>query len=323
MKKVAMIGEIHEDGVNLLKKNEIEVINLTSLSLEKLKNDLKNVDGIILRTAELNEEILKHCNNLKIVSRHGVGYDNVDLKFLNNNNIALAITGTSNAITVSEHVMTMFLYLCKLINKSDQLVRNGNFLQKKTMPKFFEMYKKNILILGFGRIGRELAKRCLGFESNVYVFDPLVDLNTIENYNCKKINLDDGLKIADFVSLHVPLNNKTKNLINREKFNLMKKNCIIINTARGGIINEDDLFWALSNKKIHGAGLDVYEKEPPDNKNPLFELDNIILSPHNASLTVECRIRMSIETCENILYFLNNKNKINLNNIINKKNINL
>ena len=185
------------------------------------------------------------------------------------------------------------------------------------------MYKKNILILGFGRIGQTLAKRCLGFEANVYVHDPFVSKQIIENNKCNKIDFAKGLVLADFISIHIPLNKETKNLIAKEELKHMKKNCILVNTARGGIINEKDLIWALANKKIYGAGLDVFETEPPLKDNPLFQLDNVLLTPHNAALTLECRKRMAIETCENIAYYLTNRDRLNKNNIINKKLIEL
>ena len=124
MKKVALIGKIHSDGINILKNNQCEAIDLTNAKRNELKEILKNVEAIALRTANLDEDLLNECHKLKIISRHGVGYDNIDLNFLNKKSIALAITGTANAVSVSEHVMTMFLYLCKLINKSDALVRN-------------------------------------------------------------------------------------------------------------------------------------------------------------------------------------------------------
>ena len=121
----------------------------------------------------------------------------------------------------------------------------------------------------------------------------------------------------------IPLNKQTKYLISKKEFSLMKNTCIIVNTARGGVINEDDLYWALKNKIIHSAGLDVFEKEPPDNNNKLFTIENIILSPHSAALTLECRKRMTIETCNNIVNFLNDKKDLILNNIINKDVLNL
>ena len=316
--KIALIGKIHEDGLKILEKEKVNILEINNLDENNLIEKLKDIDGIVLRTAKLNSKVLSECSKLKIIVRHGVGYDNVDLKYLNNNNIALGITSTSNAVSVAEHVLTLFLYLTKNLHLSDQLTRNGKFQDKFNLPNFFELYKKNILILGFGRIGQEVAKRCLGFESNVYVYDPFVDNQYIINNNCIPVEKQEGYKIADYITIHLPLNEKTKNLISLEEFTLFKKNLILVNTARGGIINEKELFNALKEKKIAGAGLDVFENEPPPKTHPLFSLDNIVLSPHNAALTLECRKRMSIESCETVIYFLNKNKKLNDNNIVNK-----
>ena len=317
--KIALIGKIHEDGLKILEKEKANILEINNLDENSLIEKLKDIDGIVLRTAKLNSKVLSECLKLKIIVRHGVGYDNVDLKYLNNNNIALGITSTSNAVSVAEHVLTLFLYLTKNLHLSDQLTRNGKFQDKFNLPNFFELYKKNILILGFGRIGQEVAKRCLGFESNVYVYDPFVDNQYIINNNCIPIEKKEGYKIADYITIHLPLNEKTKNLISLEEFTLFKKNLILVNTARGGIINEKELFNALKEKKIAGAGLDVFENEPPPKNHPLFNLDNIVLSPHNAALTLECRKRMAIESCETVIYFLNKNKKLNYNNIVNKE----
>ena len=319
MNKIAIIGSHHQEGWDVLKKINFDVFEITNLSKNNLIKELIDVDGIALRTTKLDEEILSKCSKLKIVARHGVGYDSVDINYLNQKKIALAITGTSNAVSVAEHVMTMFLHLAKNIDKSDILTKKGDFDKKADLPDFFELYKKNILILGFGRIGQALAKRCLGFESNIYVYDPFVKKQIIETNYCNKIDFTDGLSLADFISIHMPLNKETKNSIAKEELKQMKKNCILVNTARGGIINEKDLIWALTNKKIYGAGLDVFETEPPLKDNALFQLDNVLLTPHNAALTLECRKRMAVETCENIAYYLTNSDRLNKNNIINKK----
>ena len=316
--KIAIIGSIHQSGLNILKENNFDILEIVNLEINSLKKALEEVDGIVLRTAELKENVLSKCKNLKIIARHGVGYDNVDIKFLNKNNIALGITGTSNAVSVAEHVMTMFLYLTKKINISDSLVKKGDFIKKNTLPSFFELYNKNILILGFGRIGRELAKRCLSFDTKVYVFDPFIDNEIIKQHNCIPIeSKEEGIRVADYISIHMPLNEKTKNFISYDEFKISKNNLILVNTARGGIINEEALFQALKSKSILGAGLDVFENEPPIKNHPLLSLNNILLTPHNAALTLECRTRMSIEACENIVYFLNKNRKLNEKNIVN------
>ena len=316
--KIAVMGEIHQDGWKVFEDNNLESFEILNFEENNLKKELSEVDGILLRTARLSNHVLSCCKKLKIISRHGVGYDNVDLNFLSQQNIALGITSTSNAVSVAEHVLTSFLYLSKNIHLSDKLTREGKFNDKSSLPNFFELYQKNIVIFGFGRIGKAVAKRCLGFEANVYVYDPFVSKDVIEENNCKVVDKIKGLKIADYISIHLPLNKDTENFIDEQELSIMKKTSIVVNTARGGIINEASLVSALQNKKILGAGLDVFEKEPPDENHPLFNLDNVILSPHNAALTIECRKRMAIESAENIAFFLLENKKLNLNNIVNK-----
>ena len=321
--KIAILGEIHSDGIDLLNLEKFQVITIDKFDESSLISKISEVEGIVIRTADLNDNVLSHCKNLKIVARHGVGYDNVDLKYLNSHKIALAITGQSNAVSVAEHVMTMMLTLSKNIFASDALTRANEFESKANLPDFYELYQKNILILGFGRIGQALAKRCLGFDMEVYVYDPYIKKDLILSKKCKPIELNNGFKIADYVSIHLPLNDNTKNIISFTEFKLFKKNLILINTARGGIIDEEALYDALTNKSIYAAGLDVFEKEPPKKNHQFFKLDNILLTPHNSALTIECRKRMAIESCENIINFLKNKNNLNRNNIINLNELNI
>ena len=317
--KVAVLGKVDPKGLSFLKENEFKVIEIESFEIQNLKEQLKDVDGILLRTTKLDKEILEHCDNLKIISRHGVGYDNVDLDFLNENKIALCITSTSNAVSVAEHVLSFFIYLTKKLSLSDSLVKEGNFEKRSELPNFFELYKKKVLIIGFGRIGKEVAKRCLGFDMEVYVYDPFLDNEIIIRNQCIPIEKNQGLAIADFITIHLPLNGDTKNFISQTELNVMKKNSILVNTSRGGIVNENDLCIALESKKIQGAGMDVFVSEPPESNHPFFKLDNILLTPHNAALTLECRERMSLEASQNIVFFLNNMSELNVENLVNKK----
>ena len=317
--KVAVLGKVDQKGLSFLKENEFKVIEIENFEIQNLKEQLKDVDGILLRTTRLDKEILQHCDNLKIISRHGVGYDNVDLDFLNENKIALGITSTSNAVSVAEHVLSFFIYLTKNLSLSDSLVKEGNFEKRSQLPNFFELYKKKVLIIGFGRIGKEVAKRCLGFDMEVYVYDPFLDNEIIIRNQCIPIEKNQGLAIADFITIHLPLNGDTKNFISQTELNVMKKNSILVNTSRGGIVNENDLCIALESKKIQGAGMDVFVSEPPESNHPFFKLDNILLTPHNAALTLECRERMSLEASQNIVFFLNNMSELNVENLVNKK----
>jgi len=317
--KIGLVGSIHELGWEVLRSQGHSIIEVADVSASNLKKELADVSGIILRTAQMPNEVIDACSDLQIIARHGVGYDNVDLNYLNKKNIALGVTGTANAVSVAEHVMTFFLQLTKNIHLSDELTRNGKFQEKANLPSFFELYQKNVLILGFGRIGQEVARRCLGFDMNVYVYDPYVDLKIIQNFGCHSITTEDGFKTADFISIHLPLNQETKNFINSNSIKKMKDSCVIVNTARGGVINEEDLYNALKNKQIRAAGLDVFEQEPPPANHPLFSLKNILLTPHNAALSLECRKRMAIESAETVSFFLKDRDKLNIQNIINRK----
>ena len=309
MYKIAIIEDIHKDGLDLLDKNPNYKYDLiTDTSMENLIKKLPNYDACTLRVSKLDSNILKHCKNLKAISRHGVGYDNVDLKFIKEKNIALLITAKANAVAVAEHVFSMMLSISKSIKSYDKEVREGNFKKNAKNIKTFELLNKNILIAGFGRIGKNLISKCLAFDMKVNVYDPYVDKNIIEKLGGNKINsFEEGLFKTDFLSIHMPLTKETKNLINYSNLQKMKKNSIIINTARGGIINEIDLDKALNENLIFGAALDVFQKEPVDLGNPLLMNKKVILSPHSATFTEECTSRMSIETTKNIIDFFEKK----------------
>ena len=306
--KIAIIEEIHKDGVELLDKHpNFEYELISDVSEKNIIEKLPNFDACTLRVSKLDEKILKHCPKLKAISRHGVGYDNVDLNYIKNNKISLLITATANAVAVAEHVLSMFLSLSKSIIRYDEEVRTGNFKKNANKITTFELLNKNILIAGFGRIGKKLISRCLAFGTKVYIYDPYIDEQIIKEHGGIKVSsIEEGLKIADYVSLHMPLTNETKDLLNYDVFKKMKKNSILVNTARGGIINEYDLDRALNEGLIFGAGLDVFSNEPVENNNPLLKNKNIILSPHSATFTDECTSRMSIETTKNIIDFFEN-----------------
>ncbi len=305
MKKILIIQPIHQEGIKLLQSNseyEFEVVE--NIEINFLKNKIKDCDGVSIRTAKLSREVIEAANNLRIISRHGVGYDNIDLKVSKKKNITLAITSTANAVAVAEHVMFMILNISKRGSMYDDTVKSGKFNERNKLPKTVELWNKNILIAGFGRIGQALIKRCLGFEMNVFVFDPFVSKEFIEKRGGTKVdNLSETSKDMDAISLHIPLNDKTKNIINYELLKYMKKNCIIINAARGGIVNEVDLDRALNENLVFGAGLDVFETEPPTENNPLLKNKKVFLSPHTAAFTEECMIRMGKETIQNIFDF--------------------
>ena len=309
MKNILIIQPIDKSGIEILENHpdyNFEIIDGTDL--EEIKKKIIECDGISIRTAKLPAEVIRGAKNLKIISRHGVGYDNIDLESAKEKNITISITATANAVAVAEHVMFMLLNISKRKDMYDKTVKSGRFNDRNKLPKTIELWNKNILIMGFGRIGKSLIKRCIGFEMNVYVYDPFVSKEEIESLGGKKIeDLKEGVKKMDALTLHMPLNEKTKNIINYDVLKNMKKNCIIINASRGGIINENDLNKSLNENKIFGAGLDVFDTEPPDNDNPLLKNDKTFLSPHTAAFTEECMVRMGKETIQNIIDFFDKK----------------
>ena len=316
MYKIGIIQKIHDQGLELLNANknfEYEIID--DVSEENLLKKIHLYDGVSLRVSKLSNNLLSKATKLKVISIHGVGYDNVDTSYLKLNNITLLITASANAIAVSEHVFYLMLSISKNFLNLDNEVRMGNF--KNNINKFetFELHNKEILIAGFGRIGKNLIKKCIGFNMKVKVFDPFVDEKIITDMGGEKVdNFDQSLITLDFLSVHMPFNEKTKDLINLKKMKTMKKTSVIINTARGGIVNEIDLNQALNENIIFAAGLDVFSNEPINIDNPLLKNKRIILSPHTAALTNECKIRMGKETAKNIIDFF--EKKINKNMLV-------
>ena len=316
MYKIGIIQKIHEEGLKILDSNknfEYEVLN--DVSEENLLKKIHLYDGVTLRVSKLTNKILSQAAKLKVISRHGVGYDNVDTSYLKDKNITLLITATANAIAVSEHVFYMMLTISKNFLNLDSEVRKGNFKNNINEFQTFELHNKEILIAGFGRIGKNLIKKCKVFDMNVKVFDPFVDEKTINDMGGEKVNdFDNALKTLDFLTIHMPYNEKTRNIVNLKKMKTMKENSVIINTARGGIVNEADLNQALNDGIILAAGFDVFSNEPINLDNPLLKNKKILLSPHTAALTNECKIRMGKETALNIINFF--EKKINQNMVV-------
>ena len=318
--KVLVVQGLHEQGLEMLKKrSDIEFKVLLSDDENEILEAAKDVNGITVRTAQITEKIINSSKNLQVISRHGVGYDSINLKSLNNKKIPLTIAAHSNMISVSEQAMFFLLALNKNIFYYDDFTRKGDWTNRWDV-KAWDLAGKNIMVIGYGRIGSNFVKRALVFDMNVYVYDPYVDHEKIKKSGAIAIeNLNDNLSKMDAITLHCPKNEETKNLFTKKEFHIMKKNAFIINCARGGIINEEDLYEALLNKKIAGAGLDVFDVEPTPSTNPLFKLKNVILSPHIAGVTVESTVRMATETVQNVLDVFDNK--VNKSVVVNLKEI--
>ena len=318
--KVLVVQGLHEQGLEILKqRSDIEFNVLLSDDENEILEAAKDVNGITVRTAQITEKIINSSKNLQVISRHGVGYDSINLKSLNNKKIPLTIAAHSNMISVSEQAMFFLLALNKNVFYYDDFTRKGDWTNRWDV-KAWDLAGKNIMVIGFGRIGSNFVKRALAFDMNVYVYDPYIDHEKIKKSGAIPIqNFKNNLSKMDAITLHCPKNEETTNLFTKKEFQTMKKNAFIINCARGGILNEDDLYEALLNEKIAGAGLDVFDVEPTPSSNPLFKLKNVILSPHIAGVTVESTVRMATETVQNVLDVFDNK--VNKSVVVNIKEI--
>ena len=318
--KVLVVQGLHEQGLQMLKnRTDIEFNVLMSDDENEILEAAKDVNGITVRTAKISSRIIEAANKLQVVSRHGVGYDSIDLVSLNNKKIPLTIAAHSNMISVSEQAMFFLLALSKNVFYYDDFTRKGDWTNRWDV-KAWDLAQKNILVIGFGRIGSNFVKRALAFDMNVYVYDPYVEKEKVKISGAIPVdNISENLQKMDAVTLHCPKNDETTDLFTKKEFNLMKKSSFIINCARGGILNEEDLYEALKNNNISGAGLDVFDVEPTPSSNPLFKLNNVILSPHIAGVTVESTVRMATETVQNVLDVLDDK--VNQSVVVNNKEI--
>ena len=254
---------------------------------------------------------------MMVVARLGVGYDAVEIPALNKRKIPLMTTGIANSVSVAEHAMYMLLASARLVKKYDRFVREGGWGQRLgDLPA--DLSGKSILVVGMGRIGSRTVKRCVAFEMDVFVLDPNISEAEIKKAGATKgTDLKATLPKVDFVSVHCPKSPETVNMFNAETLGLMKPGAFLVNTARGGIVNEEALYAALSSGKLRGAGLDVLDKEPPDPANKLFTLENVIFSPHMAGVTQEASDRMAVTAIENILSVFDGR--VNAANVVNKE----
>ena len=306
---------------------EIKVLN--SIGAELVVADCKaekevievcrEADGILCNLAPMPAEVIEKLNRCKVISRYGVGYDNVDVKACTSKDIYLTNVPDYCTEEVSDHALALLMGCARKIVSRDAQVRKGMWNIGASDP-IYRIAGKTFLFLGFGMIGRCLYRKIkgLGF-SRILIFDPFLDGDTIKSFGAEKADFETALKEADFISLHMPLNEKTKKIINKEAFSLMKKTAIIVNTSRGSLIDEEALIDALRQGKINCAGLDVHEKEPLSSNNPLMKLENCILTDHVGWYSEESMIELKRKAAENVRDVLLGKeakykvNKINKN----------
>jgi D-3-phosphoglycerate dehydrogenase len=296
---------------------DIECDRFTDLSEDNLVEHIANYDGAILGVAPFTSRIIARADRLKVVSRFGVGYDAVDVPALTEAGIPLTIVGTANSVTVAEHSLFLILALAKRCTIYDREVRKGNWNIRWEYPAF-DIAGRKVLVLGFGRIGRRLVPRLVAMQMNVLVHDPYVTQDAIACAGATPVeDWRAVLPDIDFLSVNCPKNEDTTGMVGAAELAAMKRTAFVINTARGGIVDEAALYEALKAETISGAGIDPFVIEPAPVDSPLFELDKIIVSPHSAGVTEESIYRMGYWAAKNVVDGFDGK--LDPDNVINKE----
>ena len=296
---------------------DIECDRFTDTSEDNLLEHIANYDAAILGVAPFTSRIIARADRLKIVSRFGVGYDAVDVAALTAAGIPLSIVGTANSVTVAEHSLFLILALAKRCTIYDREVRKGNWNIRWEYPAF-DIAGRKVLVLGFGRIGRRLVPRLVAMQMDVLVHDPYVTQDAIACVGATPVeDWRAVLPEIDFLSVNCPKNDETTGMVGTPELAAMKRSAFVINTARGGIVDETALYEALKAQIIAGAGIDPFVIEPPPVDTPLFELDNIIVSPHSAGVTEESVYRMGYWAAKNVVDCFDGK--LDPDNVINKE----
>ena len=305
--KVLIPQDITDAGKNYLRDNGCVVVIGSASDLETIRREAADCDAILARTAQYPSEVLAAAPKLKVIGRHGIGVDNIDVQYCEDNGIYVTYAPLSNSNSVAEH--TMFLMLCCARNAMliDNEFRSGNF-EIRNKAKGMDLDGKVLGLVGLGRIGQMVAKKAIhGFNMKVIGFDPYVKAADLPEEIQVVGSMDEVFRQSDFISLHMPATAETRKSIGMDLFRQMKKSACLINAARGEIVNEPELIAALEQGIFRGAGLDVFEHEPPAIDNPLLAMRNVVATPHNAALTQESMDRMGLHAAMGIVDVKNGK----------------
>ena len=313
--KVLVSDVLGEVGVQMFQEADgIEVDVNTGLAPEALKEIIGQYDGLVIRSAtKVTEDLLDAAKNLKVVGRAGIGLDNVDIPAATKRGIVVMNTPTGNVITTAEHAIAMMMALTRNIPAGTASLKAGRWDKKKLQGR--EVYKKTLGIIGYGKIGSISADRARGLKMRVIIYDPFVTPEKIENDGYESVTLEELYAQADYITVHVPKMKSTINLIDKTAFDQMKEGVMLINCARGGIVNESDLYDALVSGKVSKAALDVFETEPPSDDNPLLSLDQFICTPHLGASTKEAQTNVAVMVADQIIQYLTQGTIINAVNV--------
>jgi D-3-phosphoglycerate dehydrogenase / 2-oxoglutarate reductase len=302
MPHLLIAGKLHPAGLTLIEGADgYTYDNVEEISEPSYAPLIGKADALVIRTQPMSSDTIARASRLKIVSRHGVGYDAVDVAALNERRIPLCVVGDVNSLSVAEHAMMLILACAKRLVRADRSVRQGPWGWRNALESS-EISGKRLLIIGYGRSGRQLAEMAGGFKMQIRAFDPiLVKRGWPEGPVSPVASLAEGLAWADVVSLHVPKSGPP--MLGADEFSHLKRGAIVVNTARGGIVDERALASALSDGRVGAAGLDVFDAEPPAKDHPLLAFDQVVLTPHIAGLTQQAAERMAVSSVQNVFDF--------------------
>lgn len=308
IKNVVVIERIAPSATALLDaRSDISWKLVSDTTPSSLMKAIRDADALTVRVADLPEHVLEAAPRLKVISRHGVGFDNVPVDYCTRRGIAVAIVGNANSVSVAEHAMYLMLAAAKRGIMADSLVRSGEFSSRSELLGV-ELKGKTLLVVGCGRIGSELIPRAQAFGIRTLVYDPFFSKNMDARTKVVQ-DLDDGLSQAEILSLHLPLTPETRKLIGERELRMLPKGSIVVNASRGGLIDEDALLKSIREGHVFAAGLDTFETEPLPKNSPLVGESRIVLSPHSAALTTESLSAMAELTVRNALDGLDGKLK--------------
>lgn len=303
MERLVLLSRLFDEGRALLEGKVILEERFCDDPWQAL-DALKDADGIFLGNQRLEAELMEQCPKLRLIAKQGSGFDNIDTAAATRLGIPVVISAGVNANSVAEHVMMLMLAASRRLHQYDSAVRTGNY-SLRTSCQELELRGKQLGLIGYGKIGRAVAAMARGFEMKIAVYDPFFSEEAAAKVRVRYFgNVEELLKESDVVSVHVPLTAQTRGMLGEAQLAKMKPGAILVNCARGGIVEEKALYDALQSGRLFGAGIDVYEKEPVDRENPLFQLEQVVVTPHSAALTRESSAVMSRMTAEGILHVL-------------------
>ena len=313
--KVLICDDLAEEGLKIFRdQKNLEVLVKTKQPLEELKKLIADVDACVVRSGtQITAEVIAAAKELKVIGRAGVGLDNVDLEAASKRGIVVINTPGGNTVSAAELAFCMIMALARNITEANNSVKRGEWERKKFIGT--ELDGKTLGVLGLGRIGGEVAKRAQAFRMRVVAYDPFLRADKAAQIGVEPMSLEEVMKVSDFLTLHLPLTAENKHMIGEKEFAKMKKGVRIVNCARGGLIDEKALATAIRSGQVAGAGLDVFESEPPPKDHELFKLPQVILTPHQGASTEEAQVAVAVDVAQSIIDYLHGKGSKNAVNI--------